>query len=163
MRATAALHVSRVALVGLAMALALAVTGREGTAQVSPRTRSELERQIRDRWQERMREELDLTEAQQAALRTVLQEFTLERRQLALDERELRLAVERYMRDLPGAPADELVDQAVQLKEREFALYRREMERLGDILTADQLLRFGVMREELARRIRQLAPRRPGR
>jgi Spy/CpxP family protein refolding chaperone len=153
----------KTALMVLAATAVLPLPGRDLAAQANPRARAELERQIRERWQERIREELKLDDEQEKAVRAVLEEFTLERRQLALDERQLRLAVERHMRDLPGPSAAELLDRAMGLRERELTLYRQEMQRLGEILTPDQLLRFGVMREELAQRVRQLAARRSGR
>jgi hypothetical protein len=111
---------------------------------------------VRARFQERLREELGLSDEEAKELRAISEEFGLRRRELSLEEQRIRLAVQRYMRGIGEEDPAALLEQTVELREREVRLYVEELDRLKEILTADQLLRFGVLREQLAQRIRQL-------
>ncbi len=129
-------------------------------AQINPRrpaSRARLQARLQARFQERVRSELALDDQQAAEVQRVLGDFNLRRRELRLDEQRLRLEVEQYRRDPQGQDPDALLDRVLELRERELVLYREELGRLREVLTPDQLLRLGMLRDQLAERIRQLS------
>ncbi len=156
----------------VAAALALAVGPASAAAQARPgrgEVRSQLERRIRARFAQIVREQLGLTDEQSRRLGQVVQGFQGDRRRLAGDEN----AARRQVDSLLAAPqaseeqARSLLRRMSDLREEEMRLSRREQDSLLEVLSPTQLLRFDVLREELGARIRRLrqfmrGPARPG-
>ncbi len=120
--------------------------------------RMELERRVRARMAEMMREQLGLSEEEDARLNEVVQGFQEQRRQVGRQEQALRRRVEALM--LEGgqdqAEAAELLERMSALRIQEAELFRAEHEALLEVLTPIQVLRLVALREQLGQRIRRL-------
>ena len=126
--------------------------------------RSELEQRVRARMAEMMREQLGLTEDEDARLSETVQGFEEQRRQVGRQEQALRRRVEALM--LEGGQdqteAAELLERMSALRIQEAELFQAELEALLDVLTPVQVLRLVSLREQLGQRIRRLRGQ-PGR
>jgi Spy/CpxP family protein refolding chaperone len=102
--------------------------------------------------------ELNLTVEQRGQLRQVLEETMDRRAELARSQIELR----RQIRDALADPSsgDErfrrLAESTLELRNRDVELLRWQQERLLQVLTPRQALRFMLMQERLAQRIAEL-------
>jgi Spy/CpxP family protein refolding chaperone len=125
--------------------------------------RTELERRVRARFGEMVRQRLDLNDEQARHLSETVQSFQEDRSQLFREEQALRRRVEAVL--LEGDPdaeeAQALVDRMQELRLEEARLFQREQQALLEFLTPTQLLRFHALREQMGQRIRQLRGR-PG-
>jgi len=137
----------------------VAAQRRSGVAGAG-QDRADLERRIRARFGQMVRERLGLDDAQAQELSGILQSFQEDRSRLFREEQALRRRVEALL--LEGAPeSDEaatLVERMSQLRLEEAALFEREQQALLQLLSPTQLLRLHVMREQMGQRIRQLRP-----
>lgn len=149
------------ALLAVALAPAPAV-GQEGVPGRRD-GRAQLEQRIRARFAQIVRERLGLTDEQSQQLGKVVEGFQGERRRLAGDENAVRQQVDSLLQSQQPSDAEarSLLDRMSDLREQEARLSRREQDSLSTVLSPTQLLRFNVMREEMAARIRQLG-RGPG-
>lgn len=143
---------------------ALVATGSPGVvaAQQGPPGRMELERRVRARFGELVRERLGLTPEEQRELGEVLRTYQEEREALALREAQLRRRVATHG-VLGGRDVDPLLDDEEALEilseweaiwEEERRLVRDEQEALLDLLTPAQLVRLYALREALNERVR---------
>jgi Spy/CpxP family protein refolding chaperone len=121
-----------------------------------------MERAIRERFETMVWRELGLDEGQREALAAAVQEFREPRRDVS--QRQVRL--ERRLAGtgalLSEDQAREVLAELVAVKRAEVELLAREQERLLEVLTPPQLVRFYTLREQLGRRIRRLRENRPG-
>ncbi|MEQ8331423.1 MAG: Spy/CpxP family protein refolding chaperone [Longimicrobiales bacterium] len=152
---------------GAMLAVTLASFMWTGSAEAQRRPgmdRAQLEQRIRARFDEMVRERLGLTEEEGRALGAVVASFEPARRTLRQEERTLRRAVATLLEDAPGndARATELLRDLADLRVREARLFAEEQERLLEVLTPSQILRFHAVREELNQRIRRLRGGGPG-
>ncbi len=126
--------------------------------------RMELERRVRARMAEMIREQLGLSEEEEARLDETVRGFEEQRRQVGRQEQALRRRVEALM--LEGgqdqAEAAELLERMSALRIQEAALFQAEHEALLQVLTPVQVLRLVNLREQLGQRIRRLRGQ-PGR
>jgi Spy/CpxP family protein refolding chaperone len=124
----------------------------------------ELERRVRARMAEMMREQLGLSEEEDARLSEIVQGFEGQRRQLGRQERAVRRRVEALMleggQDL--AEAAELLQRMSALRVQEAELIKAEHEALLEEFTPIQVLRLVHLREQLGQRIQRLRGQ-PGR
>jgi Spy/CpxP family protein refolding chaperone len=123
--------------------------------------RPELERRVRARFGEMVRQRLDLTDEQAQRLGETVQGFQEDRRRLFREEQALRRRVEALVLEggddtAETAEARELLDRMQGLREEEARLSASEQERLLEVLTPLQVLRFQALRDEMGRRIRSL-------
>jgi hypothetical protein len=120
--------------------------------------RQELERRIRARFGQLIKQRLGLDDETAKALDRTVQSFRPGREQLARDQEALRKRVQAF--DLEGGGSDQeaqqLLNRMDELREREDQLYQSEQDSLSKVLSPSQLLRFNVMRDQLAQRIQQL-------
>jgi len=135
------------------------VQGQRRPGMVGPgQNRAELERRIRARFGEMVRQRLDLDDEQALRLSETVQSFQEERSTLFREEQALRRRVEAVL--LEGDPdaeeARELVARMQDLRLEEASLFQREQQALLEFLTPVQLLRFHALREQMGQRIRQL-------
>ncbi len=154
----------------LALAAILAVAGsapRTSEAQaVSPQERRELERRVRQAFQNRVRQELRLTGPEMESLREVISWSEGERSRIAVETRELNGRVATFLRD--GGTSDDartLLTERASLQRRGTQLFLDEQERLLEVLTPAQVVRFYRLRDEFNARIlrtRQGGALRPG-
>lgn len=153
----------RVWLSGLLVLLAL-----PGTADAQQRRpgqrmeRPEMEAQIRERFQQMVWRELGLTEEQAREMNQVVEGFQEPRRDLMQRQRVLQRRMTGTGALLSESEALSVLEELASVKEEEARLLRQEQERLLDILSPPQLVRFYTLRDQLGMRIRQLRENRPG-
>ena len=138
-------------------------------AQVVPpragggRQRMQLERQIQVRFQQTLKTRLGLSDDQVQAMETVMQSFQSDRQALGMAQASLRHRLQDpALSTIGDEEASVLLQEMVQLQERELDLYRREQEQLLVHLTASQLLGFYSLREDMGRRVQELRQGRGG-
>lgn len=143
---------------GLTMVVAgvlLASSHVPASAQIRrPPARQELERQIQQRFQQRVRQELALSVDEARQLAGVVEGFQEQRRELVRRETALRVTFRTTGALLSDDAALEALEEMAAVQEKEARLLRAEQERLLEILSAPQVLRFYTLRAELADRIR---------
>jgi hypothetical protein len=138
-------------------------------AQVRPGERApELVRRVQQQFERRIRTDLGLTEGEFQEMQMVVAGFRPRRVALNGEERTLRAQAQQLVRRGEDSEADnvrarELLRAIQRLREAEAALAREEEARLAELLTPMQLLRYQLLRQQLAERIRQLqGPGAPG-
>lgn len=126
--------------------------------------RAELERRVRARFGEMVRERLGLTDGQSRQLGETVQSFQEDRMRLFREEQAARKRVDALM--LEGGDdteeARDLLTRMQELREEEARLTATEQEKLLEFLTPVQVLRFQALREEMGQRIRRLRGGGPG-
>jgi hypothetical protein len=131
-----------------------------------PANRLQMERRLQQAFAQRVREELGLNAGQATALGDATLGFQRERQDLVRRENELR---RRYRMEaaeaggaragaaaIPDAEALEIIRELRALRAAELDLYTREQERLLQLLTPAQVVRYYLLREQLADRINGL-------
>ena len=118
--------------------------------------RERLERQIRERFETLIQNELGIEEAVSVELRTAMESFTDERRALARRQVELRRSLRSSGTLLDAAEAQAVLDEVVAVQRAEGDLLAREQEVLLRILSPPQLVRFYTLREQFNERVRTL-------
>jgi hypothetical protein len=128
--------------------------------------RAELLRQrIEDRFAERVKEEVGLTDAQLAKVRATSITYGGRRRDLAAQERLLRSSLAEQMR--PGVAANQdsvskLTDAIVNLRTAYAQTFRDENAEMATYLTPVQRSQLLAMRERFVRRIQEIRRQRMG-
>jgi len=135
------------------------VAQRRGPQQAPDEARrARMEQMIRSRFDAVVRQQLGLTDEQSERLQEVLDGFREQRREFVEEEQSTR---RRLMRmgaegELTEEHASEALEEMLRLREEEVRLFREEQEALVGVLSARQLLRFIVMREQLNQRIQSI-------
>lgn len=124
--------------------------------------RPQLERQLRQRFQQMVARELGLGEDQAVALDAAVAEFQEPRAELARRQIELRRRMTGTGALLSEDEAVAVLDEILAVKEEEARLMAEEQTRLLQVLSPPQVVRFHMLREQLANRIRQLRENRRG-
>lgn len=121
-------------------------------------SRQELEERVRARFGQMIQQRLGLDQETAQALNATVQSFQEERGRLSRDQEALRRRVEAFAREGGGSNTDaqQLLDRMNELRDQESRLYESEQDSLAKVLTPSQLLRFNLMREQMAQRIQQL-------
>lgn len=152
----------------------LDATAQEDTAQARPAPsgvgepqEERLRAEILHRFLGRASHELELSEEQRGRFEHEFRGIQEKRRSLiaeqhALRRRLTRLAAGRATSDTSDEEARELLRRAGELKVREAELWREEQERLGRILSPRQHVRFLMMQERFAQRVRDMRRRPSG-
>lgn len=122
-----------------------------------------LRERVRERFAQRVQQELDLTPEQMDRLRATAGTYAGERRDLELRQRTMRDALARQLR--PGAAASQdsvarLTDSLLALRVRYAESFQTEQAELARYLDPVQRARLWVMRERLLVRARELRHRR---
>lgn len=124
--------------------------------------RTQLERQLRVRFQQMVARELGLSEEQGQALDGVVAQFQEPRAELARRQAELRRRMMGTGALLSEAEASAVLQEILEVKEEETRLLAEEQSRLQEVLSPPQVVRFYTLREQLANRVRQLRENRRG-
>lgn len=143
--------------------LAVAALPSALVAQQGPR-RMEMERRVRERFGQIVRERLDLSPEDQQRLADILRTFQEEREALALREAQLRRRIVAQgvltPRDrtplLSDDEAREILEEWRQIWDEERSLVTAEQEQLLQVLSPSELVRFYAMRDALNERVRGL-------
>ena len=149
--------VAAVALTVSAAAPALAQRRAPGRAQ--PQQRAKLEQQFRQRGEEIVRRQLNLSDDQMRRLRDVNSRFDGQRRGLVQQEREARVALRNEI--ARGSSADQgrvsqLMAQVRDLQQQRFSLQQQELQQLSGFLTPVQQAQYEGLVTRLRERARQL-------
>jgi hypothetical protein len=116
-----------------------------------------LEQRLHQGFQQSVQRQLGLEPEQMQGVREVLETFQADRRELARAQASLRLRLrDSTIREIGEEEARGLLDEMVQLQQRELDLYKNEQARLLDIMAPLQLVRFYQLREELGQRLQQM-------
>jgi len=144
---------------------ALPVEAQRAPGAGRPQDRAQLERRVRARFAEMMQRRLALTDEQSRALSAVVDGLQAERMELGRDEQVLRRRLEALLVDDEASDeeARALLQRMTDLRAREARLFQDEQQKLLEVLTPTQVVRFHAMREQLAARIQQLRGGPPGR
>jgi Zn-dependent M32 family carboxypeptidase len=118
--------------------------------------RQQMEERIRARFGEQVRRELGLTEEQFAAVQQVEASFQEQRLELVRRESELRRQLRRDDDTRTEEQALTLLQEMAAVRADEAQLFQAEMDAFRQTLTADQLLRFYELRDQLMERVRRL-------
>lgn len=148
----------------LAFFVVLGLTPLSMGAQVTPprggqgqRQRLELENRLQRGFQQSIMADLGLDQSTMQGVRSTIQSFQAERSSLNRDQASLRYRFRDP--DLSGLGEDEaraILQEMVDLQQRELELYKREQAELLAFLTPVQLVRFYKLRESMGQRVNQL-------
>ncbi len=137
------------------------VAQRRGGQQPGGGQRAEMERRIQARFDNLVRETLSLSDDQVQQLQAVVEDFRGRRVDFSQRERTTRARVGRLgLRgggaDLTEQEASEILAEMLELSGDEATLFREEQEAFLQILSAPQVVRFILMRQQFGERIRTL-------
>jgi Spy/CpxP family protein refolding chaperone len=123
--------------------------------------REQVERRIQARFDNLVQEELELTDDQVQQLQDVVEEFRRRRTDFFQRERNARGTIGRLGARGEGAEltdqeASEILAEMLELSGDEATLFGEEQEAFLQILSAPQVVRFIVMRQQFGDRIRAL-------
>jgi hypothetical protein len=126
-------------------------------ATPSAETRQEMMARIQRDYERRLSRELGLAPGQLDSVRTILSEFRSTRGEMMRERYQLRQALERHA-EVGGSNAEarRLLDRSRALRAREVDVQRLEEDRLLEVLSVSQLLRFHQMREDFSESIRRM-------
>jgi hypothetical protein len=149
----------------LALVLTAATVGPVAAQDTAPDpVRAErLRRMIEERFGERLREELALSDEQAARVRSALAGIAAKRRGLEQNERRLRQALAGQLRPGVAANADsvaKLVDALTTGRVAYAETFREEMRELGAILNPVQRGQYFLMRDRLMQRVQEILEQR---
>ncbi len=127
---------------------------------------AQLRQQIRERWNARVRQDLNLADDQAAKLQGTEQKFTQQRVGLAQRQRTVNEALRGQLQ--PGVAANsDSVRKLMEARDRNRAalaeIDRNENREVSGYLTPVQQARYQMMREQLRRRIQEIREQRRAR
>jgi periplasmic protein CpxP/Spy len=130
--------------------------------------RALLEQRFRNRLRDVMKQRLDLNEAQVDRLTDVNQRFETRRRELLLEEREVRQSMRRALAPNASASADQdavagLLDRALRVQRQRLDLIETEQRELATFLSPVQRARYFGLQEQLRRQVEEMRERPPAR
>jgi hypothetical protein len=134
------------------------------TTAPAAESRQEMMARIQRDYERRLSRELGLTSDQLASVRTIMSEFRSTRGEMMRERYQLRQALERHAEaGGSNAEARRLLDRSRALRAREVDVQRLEEDRLLEVLSVSQLLRFHQMREDFSESIRRMEAQAGGR
>jgi hypothetical protein len=145
------------------MALTVAPLHSQEPGAVRPRL-EELRRRVRERFAERVQQDLNLTSDQMRQLRGTVGKFGIRRRDMESRQRTLREALAGQLRPGLGASPDSvarLTDELMGLRVHYAESFRDEQAELARYLDPVQRARILVLRERLLERSKGFLGRRP--
>jgi hypothetical protein len=149
----------------LTLLMALAVAPLHSQEPGAGRLRlEELRRRVRERFSERVQQDLNLTNDQMRHLRGTVGKFGVRRRDMEYRQRTLREALARQLRPGLGAFPDSvarLTDELMGLRVHYAETFRDEQAELARYLDPVQRARILVLRERLLERGKSFRGRRP--
>ena len=150
---------------GILMAVLLMGSAQELVAQRGGRgSRSDMELRVQARFDNLVREELDLGDDQWRQLQEAVGTFNTRRLEFLQSERGTRARVGRLGgpgggRELSEEEASAILAEMLELSDQEATLFREEQEALLQILTAPEVVRYIVMRQQQGDLIRNIRGR----
>jgi len=140
-------------------AAAPALAQRRAPGRAQPQQRAKLEQQFRQRGEEIVRRQLNLSDDQMRRLRDVNSRFDGQRRGLVQQERDARVALRNEI--ARGSSADQgrvsqLMAQVRDLQQQRFSLQQQELQQLSGFLTPVQQAQYEGLVTRMRERARQL-------
>jgi len=137
------------------------VAQRRGSPQLGSSQRAEMELRIQARFDNLVREELELSNDQTRQLQEAVEDFRSRRLEFSQSELNTRARVGRLGaagrgQELTEEEASEILAEMLELSGAEATLFREEQEAFLRILSAPQVVRYIMMRQRLGDRIRTL-------
>ena len=123
----------------------------------------QLRQQIRERWNARVRQDLNLSDDQAAKLQGTEQKFTQQRVELAQRQRTVNEALRGQLQPGVAANSDsvrKLMDARDRNRTALAEIERNENREVSGYLTPVQQARYQMMREQLRRRIQEIREQR---
>jgi hypothetical protein len=152
------MSIRRIAIVTLIWAAALAAPAQaQDSAEMQGPRAVMIRRQIEERFAQRVKEELGLTDEQTTKLRQVARSWFDRRRAIEADERALREALASQLRPGVAANSDSvtrLTQRLLDLKVTYAESYREENKELG-FLTPVQRAQYYSLRERLLQMLKE--------
>ncbi len=150
--------VGRWGLVALALLLTptLLEAQRPGSGPGSGMNREQMEARVLQQFEARMARELELSPTQRERFSQAMESFRVERGALLQERFRLQARIRRHLEGGGAGEGETFLRELNSLRERDLELQRREEETLLTFLSADQILRLQVARENFAQRIRML-------
>lgn len=118
-----------------------------------------LARQVRQAFQNRVRQELKLDQPKMRRLNQTEQSFTKQRAEVNQSERQTRVSIAAAMQDSAGpdqAKLQQYIDQLVQARHKQADLLEAEQKELSSFLTPMQRLQYLSLKEQLNKRLGEL-------
>ena len=149
----------------LTLAAAPALAGQNPPDTSDGAEAQQLRQQIRERWNQRVRQDLGLSDEQAAQLQATEQRFLGQRMDIARRQQTVNEALRGQLQ--PGVAANsDSVRRLMDARERNRAALaqvdRDEDREISGYLTPVQHARYQMMREQLRRRIQEIRDRRRG-
>ena len=150
---------------GILMAVLLMGSAQQLVAQRGGRgSRADMELRVQARFDNLVREELNLGDDQWRQLQEAVGTFNTRRLEFLQSERGTRARVGRLGgpgggRDLTEEEASAILAEMLELSDQEATLFREEQEALLQILTAPEVVRYIVMRQQQGDLIRNIRGR----
>ncbi len=134
------------------------VAQRRGSPQLGSSQRAEMELRIQARFDNLVREELELSDDQTRQLQEAVEDFRSRRLEFSQSELNTRARVGRLgaavgAQELTEEEASEILAEMLELSGAEATLFREEQEAFLRILSAPQVVRYIMMRQQLGDRI----------
>lgn len=130
-----------------------------------PDDRAELETRFRQAFARAVRERVGLNDDQMRRLGPVNEKYAVQRRQLQMDERSARIALQRALRvpeTADSARVSALLDRMLRLQQQRVELLRAEQQELAAFMTPIQRARYMALQEQLRRQVEQRGQGRGG-
>ncbi len=142
-------------------ALATAAPGaaqQDRQRRVSPGQTQQAQARLTRRFLDHATSELNLSVEQRGGLESVLQETMKRRRGLAERQFRLRREIREALSDPSTGDGEfrRLAEEATATRRRELELLEWQNERLAEVLTPRQALRFVIMQERLAQQVQNM-------
>jgi Spy/CpxP family protein refolding chaperone len=151
-----------IAIRSIALALALAAPSVSAQGQPGGGGRK-LEERVRQRIAAEVKTRLQLTDDQFAKLSATNRKFDEERRQLLVQERDIRQGLRAEVEKGNGADqkrVSELIDRALGVQRRRVELTTREQQELAGYLTPVQRAKYLGLQQAVRRRMEEMRRRR---
>ncbi len=132
------------------------------SAQVNPppggqRQRLQMEQRLQLGFQRSIQNQLGLDETKMAGVQAIMRSFQQERSGLSRAQASLRHRLrDPALQDLTDEEATGILQEMLDVQQRELDLYTREQQQLLTVMTSSQLVRFYRLRENLGQRVQQL-------
>jgi Spy/CpxP family protein refolding chaperone len=149
--------ISALALVGVLTLAPMFVSAQVTPPPGGQRQRLELERRLQLGFQRSIQNQLGLGQETMQSVRIVMQSFQEDRSALNRAQASLRYRLrDPALPDMGEDEAKALVQEMVDLQQRELDLYKKEQGELLRVLSPVQLIRFYRLREAMGQRVQQL-------
>jgi protein CpxP len=156
------LRLSALCMLGLFLATTPALTpleAQQAGAQAPGVPRRPLEQRLRQRLAVIVKRELKLDSVQAQRLGDVSARYETERRQVAVQERDLRQQLRRELQGGEQANQDRVsraLDRMLEIQRTRLDIVQREQQELAKFLTPVQRAKYLVLQDQLRRRLEEL-------